>query len=101
MRWYLDNQYERDQFVTEQLAALPKGSLILDAGAGSQRYRQSCSHLQYRAQDLGKYDRDDKQQLGDRTSRTRPRYPYGPLDYEGDIWGIQEEDATFDAILCT
>jgi SAM-dependent methyltransferase len=28
-------------------------------------------------------------------------YTYGALDYEGDIWDIDEKDSSFDAVLCT
>lgn len=98
LRRRLDNQYQREDFVREALAALAPGSSILDAGAGSQRYRPLCSHLVYRAQDFGGYSRDDKPMLGDESTDD---YAYGVLDYTGDIWSIEEVDAHFDAILCT
>jgi len=97
----LDNQYQRDEFVRSELTKLPARSLILDAGAGSQRYRNDCEHLEYRAQDLGEYTRDQKRQLGDHGAGERSDYQFGPLDYTGNIWDIEEGDGTFDAILCT
>lgn len=97
----LDNQYERDDFVRSELRKLPDHSLILDAGAGSQRYRNDCKHLDYRTQDLGEYTRDQKQQLGDHGANERSDYEFGPLDYTGNIWQIGERNDTFDAILCT
>lgn len=98
---YFNNEYERHSFVIQQLQLIPSGSLILDAGAGSQRYRKNCDHLVYRAQDFASYEKDEKRQLGDRSSQSRGAYPYGPLDYRGNIWEIAEADQTFDAILCT
>lgn len=103
-RWLherLDNQFERDRFVEAQLRSLPAGSLILDAGCGSQRYRASCGHLAYRAQDFGQYRTDEKQMLGTIGAGGTEGYAYGKLDYVGDIWRIDERPATFDAILCT
>ena len=52
-------QKTRDIWVNQQLKNLPKDSIILDAGCGSQRYRESCRHLNYKAQDFGKYTQDD------------------------------------------
>ena len=101
MRRSLNNQYQRDDFVRSQLIRLPPNALILDAGAGSQRYRADCGHLNYKAQDLGEYTRDEKQQLGDDRAGARDDYSFGPLDYVGNIWQIDEADNTFDAILCT
>lgn len=103
-RWLhqrLDNQFERDRFVTSQLESLPAGSLILDAGCGNQRYRTSCGHLVYRAQDFGQYRTDEKQMLGTVGAGGTDGYDYGELDYVGDIWRIDERPARFDAILCT
>ena len=56
----LNNQYERDDFVIAELKKLKKDSLILDAGCGSQRYREHCAHLNYKAQDFGQYTTDLK-----------------------------------------
>lgn len=99
LKRYIDSQYQRDAFIRAELARLPAGSLLLDAGAGSQRYRRHCAHLRYKAQDFGQYDRDAKAGFSD-ASGGPAGYGYGPLDYTGDIWRIEERDATFDAILC-
>ena len=97
----LNNQYARDEFVEKHLAALPGGAVLLDAGCGSQRYRSACSHLAYRGQDFGQYSTDARKTLvADGVGGTEG-YEYGKLDYVGNIWDIREEDATFDAILCT
>ncbi|MBK9519334.1 MAG: class I SAM-dependent methyltransferase [Anaeromyxobacter sp.] len=100
LRERLNNQYERDRFVHAQLAQLPAGTLLLDAGCGSQRYRPACAHLTYRTQDFGAYSRDEKANLGSRKDDSW-RYEYGKLDYVGNIWQVAENDATFDVILCT
>ena len=55
-----NNQYERDDFVLGELKKFKSNSLILDAGCGSQRYREHCAHLNYKAQDFGQYTTDLK-----------------------------------------
>jgi len=97
----LDNQHERDDFVVAELKKLKKDSLILDAGCGSQRYREYCSHLKYKAQDFGQYTTDLKKMIGSDGVGGEEGYKYGNLDYIGDIWDIEEKESTFDAILCT
>ncbi|HED1420433.1 TPA: class I SAM-dependent methyltransferase [Kluyvera georgiana] len=97
----LDNQNERDDFVIRQLSNLPSNKLLLDAGCGSQRYRQYCSHLQYKTQDFGQYTTDQKKMIGTEGVGGLEGYQYGQLDYIGDIWNIQEKNENFDAILCT
>ncbi len=103
-------QKTRDIWVNQKLSTLPNGSKILDAGCGSQRYRESCQHLDYKSQDFGKYTQDEKKSFDesignqkgfDASVTTQESYVYGKLDYVGDICSIQEEDSYFDAILCT
>ncbi len=101
MRRRLNNQYPRDAFVRTHLNNLPAGSLILDAGCGSQRYRKYCGELNYRAQDFGQYTTDEKRSIGARSVGGSTGYEYGQLDYIGNIWDISEQTGTFDAILCT
>jgi len=97
----LDPEYDRDAFVAGCLKALPAGIKLLDAGCGSQRYRQYCGHLEYKAQDFGLYSTDEKKMLGSDGVGGIGGYQYGALDYVGDIWDIDEADATFGAVLCT
>jgi SAM-dependent methyltransferase len=101
LRKNLNNQHERDAFVTAELKKLPAKGLLLDAGCGSQRYREYCAHLNYKAQDFGQYTTDEKRIIGTDGVGGQAGYQYGKLDYVGDIWDIKEADGTFDAILCT
>jgi len=93
----LNNEYQRQDWIKDRLYGIPSNSVILDAGCGSQQYREYCNQLKYYAQDLGHYKRDEKDSL---TAR-KDSYVYGNLDYAGNIWEIDENDSTFDAILCT
>jgi SAM-dependent methyltransferase len=97
----LDNQHERDDFVISELKKIPSGALLLDAGCGSQRYREYCSHLDYKAQDFGQYTTDKKKMMVGNGVGGTTGYQYGKLDYVGDIWDIDEKDGKFDVILCT
>lgn len=93
----LNNEYYRQEWVKERLSELPENSVLLDAGCGSQPYKKYCRHLKYYAQDFGRFKVDEKDSFTAGTTL----YRYGELDYTGDIWDIEEEDSTFDAILCT
>lgn len=94
-------QSKLDEFVLCELKKLKNDSLILDAGCGSQRYRNYCKHLKYKAQDFGEYKTDLKKIIGTEGVGGTEGYKYGQLDYVGDIWEINEKDNTFDAIICT
>ena len=91
-----DNERHRERWVKAQLATLPSGWRILDAGAGTQPFRQDCSHLRYVAQDFGQYDG-----AGNGAGLHVDGFRYGPLDHVCDICAIPEPDGAFDAILCT
>ena len=93
----LNNEYQRNEWIQEQINLLPANTAILDAGCGRQPYRDCCKHLKYYAQDFGRYEKDEKDSL----TAGKDTYVYGKLDYTGNIWEIDEEDAIFDAILCT
>ena len=99
----LDLTNERNDWVKRQLENLPKNSLLLDAGCGSQQFRIFCDHLHYRGQDFGQYKIDEKRIIGHESGGlgSGEGYQYGKLDYVGDIWKIDEANETFDAILCT
>lgn len=97
----LNNKYARDYFIISKLKQLPSGSLILDAGCGSQRYKKYCVHLEYKAQDFGEYKTDLKKMIDSDGVGGDAGYQYGKLDYVGNIWEIDEKPNTFNAILCT
>lgn len=90
----LPNESTRHNWVASRLSEIPAGFKILDAGCGEQQYRKYCEHLNYFGQDFGEFDAS-----GD--GRQPDNWQYGKLDYTGDIWQIDENDKSFDAILCT
>lgn len=105
-KWFLrriDNLHQRTDFVASELAKLPQGQSLLDAGCGSQQFRKFAKHLEYYGQDFGEYVADDKMLMGSKSGGLggSEGYQYGLLDYVGDIWDIKEKDAHFDNILCT
>ena len=92
-----NNEHQREAFVKEQLLKLPKGSTLLDAGAGSQQYRKYAQHLEYVSQDFNQYEQDSVPSFAAGTEK----YTYGKTDIVGDIWDINVPDGEFDAVLCT
>ena len=97
----INNQHCRDDFIISELNKIPSNQLLLDAGCGSQRYREYCQHLQYKTQDFGQYTTDVKKMIDDQAASNSNPYNYGPIDYVGDIWNIDAPAETFDTILCT
>ena len=97
IKWSVYNDFERNDWIKCQLSNIDPGLKILDAGCGSQRYKAYCSHLVYKSQDCGQYEKDNSPSLIARTEC----YRYGKLDYTGNIWDINEENESFNAILCS
>ena len=89
------NVIDREKWLQSVLREIPAGSRILDAGAGTQRYRRFCTHLDYVSQDFAQYDGS-----GDGTALQKGTFDYGELDIICDITAIPEPDNTFDAIMC-
>lgn len=79
-RWFVNG------FVKNVADSMPKGGLLLDAGAGECVYKPLFTHCQYRAIDLA---------VGE------SRWNYHNLDYVGPLHDMPIEDETFDAVLCT
>lgn len=85
--WYPE-PYERDQWVKTQALALASGSKVLDAGAGSSKYRPYFKHCQYKTQDFCQYD--------------GPHLKYvEPIDFVCEITSIPMDSESLDAVLCT
>jgi len=98
----LDNQFERDHFIEVEIEKLNKGSSILDAGCGSQRYRKLCEHLDYFSQDFAQYESEGANSFGLKgVSGLSGVYEYGQIDFIGDIWEIDVDNESFDSVLCT
>lgn len=91
----MDNEISRERWLEVNLSKIPSGSRILDAGAGTQRYRKFCGHLKYVSQDFGEYDGQ-----GDMSGLQTGEFSYGKLDIVSDINSIPEPDKSFDAIMC-
>ena len=89
------NQADRDVWIEKQLKALNDGVRILDAGAGEQKYKKYCSHLDYVSQDFGQYDG-----VGDSKGLQTEKWDQRSLDIICDITKIPQPDRSFDAILC-
>ena len=91
----MDNQDVREAWLRKTLSAIPEGSRILDAGAGTMKYRDYCSHLRYVSQDYGQYNVS-----GDGVGLHSDQFDYGELDIVSDIVEIPEETNSFDAVMC-
>jgi SAM-dependent methyltransferase len=89
------NTDHRENWLRDSLAAMPDGARVLDAGAGTQRYKKYCNHLNYVSQDFASYDGQ-----GDGSGIQMGEFQYGKLDIVSDISSIPEEDSCFDVIMC-
>jgi SAM-dependent methyltransferase len=89
------NEPNREKWLENILQSVPAESRILDAGAGTQRYRAFCRHLKYVSQDFAQYSGE-----GDGAALQTGTFDYGTLDITSDITSIPEPDASFDAIMC-
>jgi SAM-dependent methyltransferase len=86
-RWVYE-AFTRDAWIKNQAAAIPKGSWVLDAGAGASKYRPYFSHCRYETQDFCQYK--------------GPLVNYlEPITYVGEITEIPLPNCALDAILCT
>lgn len=90
------NDADRQAWVAAQLGALAPGLRLLDAGAGEQRYRPLCAHLEYVSQDFCEYTG-----TGDGSALQTGKWDTRSIDLVSDIARIPVPDASFDAILCT
>lgn len=90
------NSEVRDQWVINKLVKIQKGKILLDAGAGEQKYKPYCSHLKYISQDFGKYIPNEVN-----TGFQISSWNYKELNLICDIIDIPLEDKSVDVILCT
>ncbi len=90
------NESTRINWVKKTLKKIPKGSRILDAGAGEQQFKQFCSHLIYTSQDFAKYNGK-----GDDKGLQTKEWDTSNLDIISDITKISVPSASYDAIMCT
>ena len=91
------NEDVRNQWVINQISIIPEGRVLLDAGAGEQKYRSFCSHLKYIAQDFGKF-------IPNETSVGLSQdisWDYTGINITCDIVDIPLEDESVDTVLCT
>ena len=73
-----------DQFVHQAALSIPKGALVLDAGAGNCVYQHHFSQAVYESADFCQVDKE-----------------YGQITYVCDLTEIPVEDARYDLVLCT
>lgn len=90
------NAEARDAWVKKLLKAVPQGSRILDAGAGTCQYKKFCEHLIYTSQDFCQYIPD-----GSAGGLVESRWDYSKIDIVSEIYNIPREDKSFDIVLCT
>lgn len=90
------NRENRDRWLAETLASIPKGLRILDAGAGELRNKPLCAHLSYVSQDVCQYEG-----VGDQRGLQMGAWDTSRIDLVCDIVNIPEPDGAFDAILCS
>lgn len=88
----LDN---REKWLEKVLKKIPKGSKILDAGAGELQYKKFCNHLKYTSQDFAQYDGK-----GDKKGFQIGEWDNSKLDIVSDITKIPVKDKSFDAVMC-
>ena len=92
----IPNEFNRHNWIKNKLSKIKENNKILDAGCGTQRYRQYCNHLKYFGQDFGEYKPEETNE-----GLQMDSWKYGKLDYTGNIWAIDEKDKAFDVIMCT
>jgi SAM-dependent methyltransferase len=84
------NVRNRDKWIAEQAASVPRGTRVLDVGAGSAPYRKLFADCNYKTQDFVQLKHE---QL---------RYgSYATIDFVSEADDIPVPDASFEVILCT
>lgn len=75
----------RMKWVHDQAIQIPKGSRVLDVGAGECLYAESFAHTEYVTHDFAQ----------------TPGMKYGKIDIVSDITAIPVPDASFDVVFCS
>ena len=84
----------REEWIKSKLSDLPKGSTLLDAGAGYCFFKKYCKHLNYIAQDFCEYKGGEPN-----LSTSMPEWDTSQIDIVSDICDIPMEDSSVDAVL--
>lgn len=90
------NDQGRELWLKQAIKTVPAYSRILDAGAGELRNKPLCVHLDYVSQDFCQYEGQ-----GDGKGLQNGIFDTSRVDIVCDITAIPEENASFDAILCS
>lgn len=84
------NLRNRDRWIAEQAATVPRGTRVLDVGAGSAPYRALFADCDYKTQDFA--------QLKPEQLRSGS---YAAIDFVSEADAIPVPDGSFEVILCT
>lgn len=90
------NEAKRNSWVIKQIHKLPRGSSLLDVGAGEMPYKAYCKNLNYKSQDFGKYTGEDVV-----SGIKSGSYNTKNVDIISDIVNIPVKNKSFDYVLCT
>lgn len=90
------NESARVSWLESTLSKIPKGSTILDAGAGEQQFKKYCTHLEYISQDFAQYKPENLD-----SGLQMEKWDYGKLDIVSDVTSIPVDDESFDVVMCT
>jgi len=95
--WGLNQVELRDRYVIKWLKKLKNNCILLDAGAGMQKYEQYCKHLEYVSQDFGKFEGGSHF----RNNGMIQDWNATNCRIISDICMIPVNDETYDYVLCT